>query len=173
MFNAIKRATQWSELNRDIWLDLLRIWFGVALFLKGVSVLRDTSVLAAELSARGLPLAGNTLVHYAALAHFVGGTMMVFGLFTRIAALMQIPNVIGAILFIHLRAGLFSVEQGLQAATVSLMLLVMFAFTGSGRLSTEWYFSEHPRQVSGESLELLRMENGARRAPATESTQPH
>lgn len=157
MFTAIKRAIQWSELNRDIWLDLLRMWLGVALFIKGFAVLRDVPRYSAYLFAQEWPYAGTTLVHYAALAHFIGGTMMVFGILTRVAALIQIPNVLGAIFFIHLRNGLFSEDQGLQTAAVTLVLLVLFAFTGSGRLSTEWYFRDHPKQLSGESLELLRL----------------
>ena len=158
MFTTITRAKHWSELNRDIWLDLLRVFLGVALFLKGVAVLRAAPLYTADLVEKGFPMAGPTLVHYAALAHFIGGTMLVFGIFTRAAAIIQIPNVLGAIFFVHAGSGIFSMNQSLEVAVMTLVLLVSFAFLGSGRLSTDWYFSEHPHQMSAESAEIAQME---------------
>jgi uncharacterized membrane protein YphA (DoxX/SURF4 family) len=151
-----KRAKDWSELNRDIWLDLLRIWLGIALFLKGAAVLARAPEYAADLAAWSFGPFGHSLVEAAALAHFIGGTMLTFGVLTRIAALVQIPNVVGAIFFVHLRNGIFARDQGLEVSVMVLVLLVTFAFVGAGRLSTDWYFSEHPRRLTGEREELLR-----------------
>jgi uncharacterized membrane protein YphA (DoxX/SURF4 family) len=153
-----KRAKDWSELNRDIWLDMLRIWLGIALFIKGIAVLARAPEYAADLAAWNFGPFGHSLVEAAALAHFIGGTMLAFGVLTRIAALVQIPNVVGAIFFVHLRNGIFSQDQGLEVSVMVLVLLVTFTFVGAGRISTDWYFSEHPQRLTGEREELLRRE---------------
>jgi uncharacterized membrane protein YphA (DoxX/SURF4 family) len=151
-----KHVKDWSELNRDVFLDLLRIWLGIALFLKGIAVLGRAHEYAADLSAMSFGPFGHSVVDAAALAHFIGGTMLAFGVLTRLAALIQIPNVVGAILFVHVRNGIFSRDQGFELAMLVLVLLVTFTFVGGGRLSTDWYFSEHPHRLTGEREELLR-----------------
>jgi putative oxidoreductase len=54
----------------------------------------------------GLPV-GDSLVLYVIIAHLLGGIMMVLGLFTRWAAFVNIPVMLGAVLFIHLGDGFF------------------------------------------------------------------
>lgn len=152
--NTIRRMTDWSELNRDVWLDMFRIALGAGLFVKGLSLLRTTEVIASEAMSHGLPLAGVTSVYLAALIHFVGGTMLVFGVFTRVAALIQIPNILFAMIFVHARDGVFTGSQGLAFRLMVLGLLVAFAFLGAGRLSTDWYFSEHPETLPEERRQV-------------------
>ena len=69
--------------------------------------------------------------------------MMTFGLLTRIGAIIQIPNLIGAVFFVHLKEGLFTQGGSLEFATLVLFLLCVIAVAGAGRLSIDWFFSEH------------------------------
>ena len=156
--STIRRMLDWSELNRDVWLDLFRIALGAGLFMKGLSLLRESDVIGADALSHGMPFAGGTSVYFAALLHLVGGTMMTFGLLTRLAALVQIPNVIFAMMFVHARDGIFTGSQGMVLRLMVLALLVAFAFMGSGRLSTDWYFTDHPRISPDERRDLARDE---------------
>jgi uncharacterized membrane protein YphA (DoxX/SURF4 family) len=136
------RLRDWSEQNRDFWWDLLRVYLGIALFIRGVVLLRHVTTLTELLRASNLP-AHSTFAYLIAFAHFAGGLLMAFGLFTRLAAAIQLPNLAGAILFVHLKQGLFTPEQTLEFATLVFVLLVLFAFGGAGRWSIDWYFGEH------------------------------
>lgn len=166
-----QKAKDWSELNRDYWMDFLRMFMGLALFLKGIAILRTTPEYAADLAAKGVPFAGVDLVNLGAATHFVGGTMLVFGLLTRVAAAIQIPTVLSAIVFIHSGDGVFSKAQGLELAILTLAILVVLTFVGSGRMSTDWYFSDHPAALmDGERVEMMRLADPVQTAKGGPST---
>jgi uncharacterized membrane protein YphA (DoxX/SURF4 family) len=76
------------------------------------------------------------LLHYVAIAHLIGGLMLMFGVLTRIAAWVQIPVLAGAILM-HRNEGLMTSGQSLELSTLVLFLLVTFAFAGAGPLSVD------------------------------------
>ncbi len=133
----------WAEANRDFFWDMLRTFLGAALVVKGAAYLLHPQELIELMRASNVPLAGPTLAEYVAVTHLVGGLLMAFGLFTRVAAVIQIPNVVGASLFVHMKEGLLSTHQTLELTALVLVMLVGFAFAGSGRWSTDWYFAEH------------------------------
>jgi uncharacterized membrane protein YphA (DoxX/SURF4 family) len=137
------RGKEWLSSHSDLWWDLLRIYVGVALFIKGFVYLHDTAGLAAILREAGVPLATPLTAEIAALAHVAGGLMLAFGLFTRVAAAIQIPNVLGAVAFVHLREGLFTRGQTLELALLVLVILVLLVLGGAGRYSVDWYFLQH------------------------------
>jgi uncharacterized membrane protein YphA (DoxX/SURF4 family) len=58
--------------------------------------------------------------------------MLTLGFFTRLAAFIQIPILVGAVFFIHFDQGLMSVGQSLELAVLVLMLLILFFLFGSG-----------------------------------------
>ncbi|MCI0547679.1 MAG: DoxX family protein [Candidatus Rokubacteria bacterium] len=66
---------------------------------------------------------------YLIAAHLVGGAMLVIGLWTRWAALAQVPIMVGAVLLVHLKQGFFMRSQGLSgpAAGYEFALLVLVA----------------------------------------------
>jgi uncharacterized membrane protein YphA (DoxX/SURF4 family) len=68
--------------------------------------------------------------------------MMAFGILTRLGALIQIPNLVGAVLFVHMREGLFTEGQTLEFSLLVLFLLTLISVVGAGRLSIDYYFSE-------------------------------
>jgi putative oxidoreductase len=63
--------------------------------------------LAARISKRvGFPV-GDFATTYVLFAHVVGGLMMILGVFTRWAALANLPIMIGAVLLFHFHEGFF------------------------------------------------------------------
>src|SRR5262249_43553067 len=82
------------------------------------------------------------LAWYLVLAHFAGGILLVVGLWTRWAALANVPIMASAVFLIHLKQGFFLRPAGtgvggyeyaltVLAATVALVLL------GSGAASID------------------------------------
>jgi uncharacterized membrane protein YphA (DoxX/SURF4 family) len=127
--------------NRDMAWDSVRIFLGFALVVKGFAYLFDHRALAEVMTETGVPFAGPGFAEFVALVHITGGLMMTFGLLTRIGAAIQIPNVLGAVLFVHLKKGLFTEGQTLEFTMLVLFLLCLITVVGAGRLSIDWTFA--------------------------------
>jgi uncharacterized membrane protein YphA (DoxX/SURF4 family) len=134
---------EWISANRDLVWELVRIYLGAALVIKGFAYIFHHRELAVAMAASGVPFAGNGFAELVAMAHITGGLMMTFGIFTRVGAIIQIPNLLGAVLFVHLKEGLFTQGGSLEFAALVLFLLCIIAVVGAGRLSADWFFSEH------------------------------
>ncbi|WP_242204531.1 DoxX family protein [Aestuariivivens insulae] len=133
---TIKSLNKWANAHTNLPLDLLRIALGVFLFIKGVNFMSNSEMLM-ELFKPLHSLAGGMLiVHYVAPAHFIGGTLIAFGLLTRWAILAQIPILIGAIAINF--AGEMVVNN-LILAIIAFLVSVFFIFYGSGRHSADYY----------------------------------
>ncbi|RPJ79043.1 MAG: DoxX family protein, partial [Alphaproteobacteria bacterium] len=85
-----------SYKNKKIAIDLLRIYFGIALFLKGIYFIVNMKDVFSALSYQ-FPYVDFLFSHYVILAHIGGGICISLGFFTRIAALCNVPVLLGAI----------------------------------------------------------------------------
>lgn len=123
-------------------LDAIRVYLGAGLFFRGlVLMLTDTGLqqftggAAASLMPSGIALSGIAL--YVTAAHLVGGALLVVGLYARLAALVQLPILAGAVLLVHWQDGLLSANQSLEFSALVLFLLALVAFFGGGRWSPD------------------------------------
>jgi putative oxidoreductase len=132
----------WVAANSDMLWDSVRIFLGFALVVKGFAYLFQHAALTEIMVQSGVPFASRGLAEAISLVHITGGLMMTFGVFTRLGAAIQIPNLIGAVLFVHLKEGLFTEGQTLEFTVLVLFLLCLIAVVGAGRLSIDWAFAE-------------------------------
>ena len=130
----------WAQSRRDLWLDCVRIYLGLGLFARGLLLITNTStgyfVDMLQRSGHNWLMTG-ALLHYVMLAHFVGGAMLALGFLTRMAALVQIPILAGAVFVVHRSDGLFAMGQSLEFSALVLILLIVFVLGGSGRFSLD------------------------------------
>ncbi len=116
-------------------ITVLRIFVGGALAVKGIYFIIDMSAfeqLAGDLGAY------NTLIAwYVVAAHVVGGSCMMLGLGTRIAAAANVPVLLGAAVLVHTQSGLFVPDQGLQLSIFVLITLGLLAWNNSDRFSID------------------------------------
>lgn len=86
------------------------------------------------------------LAHYVAFAHLVGGFLIALGLKTRFAILFQLPILIGAVFFVNIDQGFLSVSNNLEfeLSLIVLVLLLVFLFYGSGKVSMDNWWKNHP-----------------------------
>jgi putative oxidoreductase len=130
----------WAQARRDLWLDCVRIYLGLGLFARGLLMITNTStgyfVDMLQRSGHNWLMTG-ALLHYVMLAHFVGGALLALGFLTRIAALVQIPILAGAVFVVHRSDGLFAMGQSLEFSALVLFLLIIFTLGGSGRFSLD------------------------------------
>ena len=120
--NLFNKIFIWLDENNNIAYALIRSFLGIALFVRGLILISDPAVLIA--------LAGEDKIYwwfsYLTVTHLVAGFLLAIGFFTRLASLLQIPILFGAVFLIHLKQGLLSVGQSLELSILVLMLLLLF-----------------------------------------------
>ena len=134
--NVLQRLEFWGDTHHPKWVDFIRIALGIFLCYKGIDFLRHMSTLIglmknAPFSSFMYILAG----HYVAFAHLLGGFLIVIGLFTRFACLIQIPVLLGAIIFVNTSKEMLQPYSELLLSVLVLLLLIYFLIAGNGPLS--------------------------------------
>lgn len=139
--NVIHRIEKWGDSHHPRFLDIIRIFLGIFLLLKGLGFMDNTANLKYLIESRAditvAPWVLMLLVYYVTFVHMVGGTLIAMGIMTRFSAIMQIPVVFGAVFFVNVLESPFNTD--LASSIVALVLLVLFAIIGSGRWSIENY----------------------------------
>jgi uncharacterized membrane protein YphA (DoxX/SURF4 family) len=154
--HRLRQWFAWAEAHPKIWLDLVRVYLGAGLFVRGLLLISNTRAdfINDMLQRTGQSVFWTTiLLHYIALAHFVGGVMLTVGLLTRIAAGVQVPILLGAVLMIHRSEGLMSSSQSLEFSALVLFLLVVFLIAGPGPLSVDGERAHQP-QAAPQGFEI-------------------
>jgi putative oxidoreductase len=136
--DILHRFEYWGDHHHPKWVDIIRIALGIFLCYKGIDFLRNTSLLI-SLMSQGRDNFGSFLTvflaHVIPFVHIVGGIMLVLGLFTRFACLIQIPVLIGAIIFIKTASNVFLPYSELLVTITVLLLLFYFLIAGNGPLA--------------------------------------
>ncbi len=117
-------------------MDLLRIFLGIALAIKGIYFILNMSVVEAQLSGTFGEMQ-NVLAWFVVLANAVGGVSLALGFVTRVAAALNVVVLSGAVLFVHSSSELFGGGTDLQFALFVLFALLLLFWRGSGKLSMD------------------------------------
>lgn len=132
----------WLQENRDMWIEALRIYLGIALILKGLQFILNKELTMEIVRDVGIPFFELFFTHLVVLVHIAGGFLLTLGLVTRVAAFIQIPILAGAIFFVHRGQGLFGKSENLPFVILVLFLLIVFVGYGSGRLSIDYMIQQ-------------------------------
>ena len=134
---TLEGMRQWFLDHRSWCMDLVRIYLGVGLFAKGLAFLVHREELVRTMVDHDIIWSGMALAHFVILTHIFGGLLMAVGIGTRIGALIQIPNLVGATFFVNWSGGLWGFAEELRFSALVLFLLLMFVWYGAGPLSLE------------------------------------
>ena len=135
-----ERMDDWVVENRDVFFDLMRIYLGIGLFVKGIQFTWDDGYISnLMLQAGRLQVLSTAIAHYIPIAHIGGGLLLAMGFMTRTAVLFQLPILAGAVFLIHMQEGLFTRGQNLEFTALVLFLLLLILVHGPGRLSVDHY----------------------------------
>jgi putative oxidoreductase len=145
--NFLQKMEYWGNRHHPKWLDIIRIALGIFLCYKGVDFLRNTSELISLMTNRS-PFGSLTLIllaHYVTFAHILGGFFLTIGMFTRAACLVQIPILLGAIIFVNSAPSALSPYSEMAFSVLILLLLIYFLIAGNGPLSIPFPQEEKKR----------------------------
>jgi uncharacterized membrane protein YphA (DoxX/SURF4 family) len=82
-------------------LDILRVYLGAGLFFRGLALLLTDGGLRQLVGGTAPEVSFSGIVVYVTAAHLVGGALITVGLYTRLAALAQLPVLAGAVFLVH------------------------------------------------------------------------
>lgn len=139
----LQQIDHWGATHHPKWLVVLRVALGICLFFKGIIFISDTTDLQRLLAGSNFTQDFPWLAYIIAWVHLFGGFMIIIGLLTRFAVLLQIPILLGAVLLVNMNGNpLPSSEFGFSL--VVLLMLLFFLVEGPGPVSLDNYFKQNP-----------------------------
>ena len=123
--------------GNQVLLLIVRISLGLALFVKGISFIRNNVTLNRIFEASLVLKEYLWLKTLIPWFHLLGGALIIVGLFTRIIAISQITILICAIIFANSANGLFNGERVWPVILPLLLLLIVFLIYGGGYYSLD------------------------------------
>ncbi|MDH5826027.1 DoxX family protein [Sphingobacterium faecium] len=135
--NLIHKIENWGNVHHPQWIDYLRIVVGFLILIKGLSFVSDlnsVSALVQEVNYTFYIWGG---VHYIVFAQIVGGLFIICGFQTRLASIVLLPIIFGAVFFVNITNGFSYLNGELWLSIVVLFLLVLFLVMGSGKYSLD------------------------------------
>jgi putative oxidoreductase len=130
--NVVQRVEHWGDTHHPQWLDIVRILLGAFLCYKGVSFLMNMGQMLDLLTNKMSFGSFSTMLmsNYVAFAHILGGLLLIMGVLTRFACLIQIPILLGAVFFLN--TALYRPFSEVMLSILVLLLLIVFLVVGNG-----------------------------------------
>ncbi len=137
--SVITNIEGWGNSHRPGRLDFFRIVLGVFITYKGFEFMVNIETLETTTAGLNMMYGGAVLAHYIVFAHALGGPLIMVGLFTRIVCAIQLPILIGAVIFVNYPKGFMSIgsHMELEISLVVLVSLVVFVLFGAGKYSLD------------------------------------
>lgn len=124
------------------WLVALRVGLGLCLFIKAIQFIYNSNTLSDIFASSAFLQRFSWLGDAIPYIHLLGGTLILAGLFTRFACIIQIPILLGAIIFVNIHQGFLSGGADLPFSIIILLFLIFFFVEGAGFFSLDRrYFS--------------------------------
>jgi putative oxidoreductase len=152
--STLQQIRQWSSVHHPRWLVIVRIGLGIFFFVKGINFMRDSTMLEQLIYGNNHMALNSTgwLPILIVWANFLGGFMLMIGLWTRLVALLELPILVGAIIFINVQRGGFAPESELWLAILVLLMDIFFLVEGGGPLSMDGYFDRNRHSRTGNNM---------------------
>ena len=143
--NLVQRIEKWGDAHHPKWIDFIRITLGLVLVMKGFQYINNMTELTNTIGKAAIinTFSVSFASHYVVFAHLIGGALIICGLLTRFACVIQIPILLGAIIFVNIAGGLFQAQSELWFSVLILILLVFFTVEGSGPISVDEWMKTH------------------------------
>lgn len=137
--NMIHKIEDWGNSHRPGWLDLFRIVLGVFITYKGFNFLANIENLEMSIQGMNMAYTGASIAHYIVFAHVLCGPLIALGLLTRVMCIVQLPILLGAVVWINAPRGFMSLgnHMELEISIAVLVGLITFIVFGAGKFSLD------------------------------------
>lgn len=139
----LHKIDSWSEKHHPLWLDFFRALLGIILIWQALYFISNKKAVIEIVQLYGFGFYTMTAAHAIIGIHLVGGLLILSGLLTRFAALLQLPVLICNILFVVIPSGFMSLKPEAELTLIVFALVVLFLFEGSGAFSLDGYLKRH------------------------------
>jgi putative oxidoreductase len=127
---------------QPLWISILRMILGFILAWKGIVFIRDSALLEVLIERTGIGVFSknaNILSFIISYLSLLCGLFIGSGLWTRASSIIQIPILIVAVFFVNIN-NVATSQFELILSIITLILLIFFAFKGSGTISADEFF---------------------------------
>jgi uncharacterized membrane protein YphA (DoxX/SURF4 family) len=121
-----------TDENLPRWIVIIRLVLGASLIFKASMFFNNSQELTNYFQETAILKNFTWAIPVVPWVHIVGGILIIIGLFTRLASLLQLPLLIVAVFFINLKHGLYGGESDLPLSILVLVLTIFFSFEGAG-----------------------------------------
>lgn len=132
----------WADKYHPIWLDIIRILFGIVIFAKGIIFIVNQDEVINMIVQSTNEFLSFIIAHYVIASFIVGGIAITIGFFTRTACILQIPAVLGSLILVDYHKNLFALNSLFIYSLLILILLGFFGFFGAGTFSIDNYIKK-------------------------------
>jgi uncharacterized membrane protein YphA (DoxX/SURF4 family) len=136
---SLLHQKSWSGKNIPHWVVIVRIVLGICLIYKGVDFMQHKDQLIAFFAQTNSIKSFSWIVNFLPWLHIIGGILILVGFFTRFICLIQIPIVLGAVVFVNIGEGFKGGQSELPFSFLMLVLLIVFFIEGGGFMSLDNY----------------------------------
>jgi len=136
--SALLHLASKSPALADLALLASRVALGVILLAHGWQKLNEYTIAgtAASFAQMGVP-APTAAATFATAVELVGGAALILGLLTPVVALLNIANLLGALVLVHAGNGVFVENGGYELVLALAAGLAVVAVLGGGKLSVD------------------------------------
>jgi len=121
--------------------SFIRIFVGIALMIRGILLIRDPQAIIEIARNENL----HVFISYVTIGHLIGGVLLIFGIYSRLGALIQIPILFSAVFIVNLHNGLMHGSESFELSALVLFLLLIYFVWGSGAISIDNYIASKKR----------------------------
>ena len=133
----MKNKRYFTNSNHLFAYDLIRIYLGIGLLIKGIQFIFSPDTLLLLLKTSQVQMFETFSLFYVPVAHIFGGSMIILGFLTRLASWIQIPILFGAVFFVNFNSNILIMEQNFEFSLLVLFLLLIYGFFGSSAFSLD------------------------------------
>lgn len=125
------------QRHAPLWLDVIRVAIGVFLFVKGLIFTSNFQNLTENIQELGFVYMAVIAGHYIYIMHMAGGLLIALGAHTRVFCALNIPILMGAVIFNSTHFITMKQLMELEVAIIVLVGLVSVFIFGAGVLSLD------------------------------------
>lgn len=139
----------------DLALLLSRVALGVILLAHGWQKFHEWTLAgtAAAFTDMGIP-APTAAATFSTAVEVLGGAALILGVLTPLVAVLNIANLLGALVLVHAGNGVFVGENGYELVLALAAGLLVIATLGAGKVSVDGLLGRSLERATGESADL-------------------